>query len=106
MNPYALLPLCGFLANAIMGTIVLARNPRSKANRLYALLGIATAYWCLVKFARLMVDDLQAAQFLFAVSAPGWCLLPSVYLHFAITFTRGPKLARAPTLVSLAHALG
>jgi diguanylate cyclase (GGDEF)-like protein/PAS domain S-box-containing protein len=106
MNPYALLPLCGFFANAIMGTIVLARNPRSSANRLYALLGIATAYWSIVKFARWMVDDLQAAQFLFAVSAPGWCLLPSVYLHFAIVFTRGPKLTHAPTFVRVAHVVG
>jgi diguanylate cyclase (GGDEF)-like protein/PAS domain S-box-containing protein len=106
MNPYALLPLCGFFANVVMAIWVLARNPRSNANRLYALLGAATAYWSIVKFARWLVDDLEAARLLFAVSAPGWCLLPSLYLHFVIAYTRGPKLSRRPSLVNATHVVG
>jgi hypothetical protein len=51
VNLFALLPFAGFVANLALAAFVLARHPRAAANRLYALLTIAIAYWCILKFA-------------------------------------------------------
>ncbi|MEK6607026.1 MAG: diguanylate cyclase [Myxococcota bacterium] len=106
MNPYALLPLSGFLANCALAAAVFARNPRAQANRLYAMLALAIAYWSLLKFAWRLVGDAESAEILYRASAAGWCLLPSVYLHFVVAFTREGEPPRGPSRVRFAHAAG
>jgi diguanylate cyclase (GGDEF)-like protein/PAS domain S-box-containing protein len=106
VNLYALLPLAGFVCNVALAILVLGRHPRAAPNRLYALLATAIAWWSLVKFARLLGDDAAAAALLFAVSAPGWCLLPSMYVHFVVAFTGGDGARRTRRLLWAAHVAG
>ena len=106
MNAYALLPLSGFLVNVMLAIAVLARSPRARNNRLYAAIAVALAYWSLLKFARWLVADAQSAILLFQLSAFGWCLIPSLYLHFSAVFTRADQDPRMGKAIWAAHAVG
>ncbi len=106
MNPYALLPLSGFVVNLLLAVAIVARHPRALANRLYGLLCLALAYWSIVKFAWRLVPDEATASLMFRLSAPGWCLLPSIYLHFVVVFTRAPAKSLRARLPWFGHAAG
>ncbi len=106
MNPYALLPLSGFVVNLALAASVFARSPRALTNRLYAALALSLAYWCVLKFAWRLTGDEATATILFRASAPGWCSLATLYLHFVLEFTRVPgSPSRKAPLIAL-HTVG
>jgi diguanylate cyclase (GGDEF)-like protein/PAS domain S-box-containing protein len=108
VNPYALLPFVGFIANFALASFVLARNPRSPANRALALVALAVAFWAILKFAWRLSSDADAALLLFRVSAGGWCLLPSLYLVFVVALTMPDTLRsrRLRGVLSALHVIG
>ena len=106
MNPYALLPLSGFLANVALAGAVFARSPHDRPNRVYALLCLSIAWWSVFKFTRLLVQETEAALLLFQISAFGWCLLPSLYLHFVLAFTHRSEAPTGSWLTRSLHGVG
>lgn len=109
MNVWSLIPLVGFGANLLLAGLAIARNPKGKASRLAALFALAIAYWALVKFSWRLTDDTTAALVLYKASAFGWCMLPSIFLHFGARFVGAPgwvvRVGKAGHLVGLAFAL-
>ncbi len=106
MNLYALLPLSGFLANIVLAAVVYARSPRDRPNRILALLCLGLAFWSVLKFTRLLVDDHDAALLLFQISGLGWAFLPSLYMHFVVAYTRRSDLPSGSWILRASHGVG
>jgi len=85
-SSYALLSLLGFLTNLVLGTVILAVDPRNKLNRLYALVTYSIALWGLMKVGVVNSTTLDSAALYYRFSGIGWCLLPAFYIHFGSVF--------------------
>ncbi len=106
MNPYALLPLVGFIANFALAAAVFTKSPRDRPNRVYAVLCLCIGWWAVLKFARLLVTEDGAALLLFQVSAFGWCLLPSLYVDFVLSYVHRNEPPRVLSWMPVLHVAG
>ena len=91
-SSYGLLSLLGGLANLLLGTVILAIDPRNKLNRLYALCTYSIAWWGFMKVGVANSITLESAGLHYQLSAIGWCLLPAFYVHFGAVFVEKAHL--------------
>ncbi len=109
MNPWNainLLSLVSFVVNLVLGSVILARDPGRALNRIYAFITFILAWWAVTKLATGFASDAATAALTFRMSAPAWCLLTGLWLHFVLEFTG--TIGRRPVriLVALCHLAG
>jgi len=72
MKLYFLVPLLSCLASAMLGSAVLARDPRHPANRRFALLMLCAAFWAGCEVVWNTQQDAARALELVRLSSLGW----------------------------------
>lgn len=105
MGLHAAMTLASLLINLTLGCVVLFRDPRNKLNRLYGLLAFCIAYWALMKLNLATASSEETAGFFYQLSGPGWCLLPAIYLHFTLKFTKQEVAVRSRFTLPSAYAI-
>ncbi|MCX6744404.1 MAG: PAS domain S-box protein [Candidatus Parcubacteria bacterium] len=92
MNPYALLPLTGMLANLILAFYIIKKNSASLTNRLYGLAALSLTLWSLGNFLNYSATTLPAAFYWDKISTLGSALTVIFLLYFCLCFTKNKLL--------------
>ena len=87
-STHIVLTFASFIANLSLGLVILSINPKNRLNRIYAVFAFAVTWWSLMKLGQASSDTPERAFLFYQLSAPGWCLLPAVYIHFVAVFIK------------------
>jgi diguanylate cyclase (GGDEF)-like protein/PAS domain S-box-containing protein len=87
MNYYTILTFLAFGANLVLGFSVIFRDPKSRLNKIYSVLAFSITYWAIMKMNLTIAESKDIAILFYKISAPGWCLLPALFIHFTSSFT-------------------
>ena len=87
MNPYAVPSLLAFLVDVALVAFVLSANPKSRLNRVFALLISMVAAWGFGEFIWRASPNAETAALWMKIIAFSWCFLAGFYLHFALIFS-------------------
>ncbi len=88
---YTALLVVSLVANLLLASAILVLDPRNKLNRLYAILALCISHWALMKLGIAFSASGDTAALFFRLSSPGWCFMPTLFLHFALRFTASPR---------------
>ena len=94
MNYYVLLPLCGFIANIILGSYIIYRNPKNSLNIFFSLFLFAVSLWALGDFFVMTSSTVEMALLLNRVGAVGSSTMSVFLLHFLLIFTKNNFLSK------------
>ncbi len=91
MNIYAASSLLVFVIDICMGIYVIRRNPKEALSRVFLCMTCALAIWAFAYsfvYPAANLADKDFIWFWYRVAALGWCTVPSIYLHFALTLSQ------------------
>ncbi len=104
-TPYALVLFVSFAANLILGSVILSIDSKNPVNRVYAALTFSLSYWGLTQATTQISPTVETAELIFRISAPGWCMLPALYMHFILVFIDRFTRRRVKVLVVALYAV-
>jgi len=106
MNIFSLLAALACGVNLLLGFFVYSHGPRSKAHRLFLLMALFQAVWCLTGVVIFSAPDIETFLFWYLAGAPFYIGYYPLTLHFFLALTeqvRPPRWAPAalylPTLL-------
>jgi PAS domain S-box-containing protein len=102
---YEVQPLFSLLAYVLVSILVITRNPRARANRLFTLTMVTLSFWALGEFIMRNADNRSQAFIGAGVASVGWCLVGAVFLHFAIVLAGLKTGRRIRVLLACVYAL-
>lgn len=104
MDFFALSALVNAVTSAILGGVVLARDPKSRLYSLFSLFAFSVAIWSTFYFLwQLATNDHTALQYvqLFMAAA---VFIPFFYFHFVTVFTQQERELLVPTIIGYISA--
>jgi signal transduction histidine kinase len=105
MSFYFLIPLLSSLASAMLGSALLARDPRHPANRRFAVLMLCAAFWAGCEVVWNTRQEASVVLALVRLSALGWIWVGPLGLHLILELVperRGWPWRLLPALYALA----
>ncbi len=88
MSQHALVDLIATITKLFFAIYVFEKNPRNAVNRLWSLLILCLVIWGFGEFILRVSSQAQTAEVVNRISRIGFCVLPSLFLHFVLEFTR------------------
>ncbi len=71
-----------------LGVHVLILEPKSKLNRIYAVLSLSIAIWAFSYFFMYSEQDVQMYHMWHKIASLGYCTFAGMFLHFVLVFTK------------------
>jgi len=78
-------------------------KPTTRLNRIFVALCLACAWWAFCIAIMFPAPTFQTAWFWFRLSAPGWCIGPTLLLHFTLVLTEGRDHLRKSKIIPLLY---
>jgi signal transduction histidine kinase len=104
MTYHWVVPLTAALLNAVVGLLVLRKNPRAALNRVFAFCSLTIVFWNLNIFALYFLKTPEVALYWSAVFRVGTVMGGSAAAHMMITFSR-TRSRVVWTLLGVSYAL-
>ncbi len=93
----------GFFLIVSTGIFVLFKNPKSGANRVFAVFSLFVATWRFGDIFFISAPDYATAVLWFKVLSSGWAIIYPMFVHFILVLTGNPVFARRPALYALLY---
>jgi diguanylate cyclase (GGDEF)-like protein/PAS domain S-box-containing protein len=104
MNLLSLLSSFACFAYISLGVYTLKLEPRASLNRLLFAIMMSASVWALSYSFIYAAPRVEDCFFWHRVSSLGWCLIPSLFLHFSFVFSGREKHAPRKWLLPVIYA--
>ncbi|HEY9765278.1 MAG TPA: histidine kinase N-terminal 7TM domain-containing protein, partial [Chroococcales cyanobacterium] len=101
MSLFSLLSFFAFLVYLTLGIQVHRLDKKARLNGIFFALCLALAIWAFSTTFLFSAPNKETCWFWYRLSAFGWCLIPSLLLHFFLQLTSSKKMKRAWPLLYL-----
>ena len=88
MNYYSLLSFFASIFYAGLGIWVFSANKKGTPNRLFLFLSSCLFFWSFGNTFIYPETNRKMLEIWVRVAAPGWCIFPSLAIHFALLLTK------------------
>ena len=85
---YAFSGLLNFVTSIILILIILIKNPRPLANRIFVLFMSMVGFWSLFYFLWLTTQDRELVDFYLRTCMLGVVFMPSTFIHFVVSLLK------------------
>lgn len=103
MNPVLLVLVLSCLTAGVLGSVILARDPSQRSNRLLAAILGCSAYWSLCEILWNSSDDPEAVLWMIKFSSAGWIPLGPLALDIFVEVT-GNTRTRLQRIIPIAYS--
>lgn len=87
MYKFHLVPLFSAIINLLLGSLVIATNPKRRLNQLFFGLGVVLAWWNAAAYFHANTHTVENSLKLFRIGAIGVALLPAALYHLVLEAT-------------------
>ncbi len=95
----------GFVLVFATGILVLSKNPKASANRLFAVLSFSISIWSFGCIFFVSARDYDEAVFWFRILSSVWALAFPLFIHFVLVLTKNRVFAKKPWLYLFLYLL-
>lgn len=88
LNAYIITTFVSLVANLGLSIAVLTFDPKSKVNRMYALLTFSVTFWALMKLGQAFAATPETATLCYRIGGLCWVFLPLYYVHFVSAYMK------------------
>jgi len=103
MNPVLMVLILACFTAGVLGSVILARDPSQRSNRLLAAILGCSAYWSLCEILWNSSDDAETVLWLIKASSIGWIPLGPLALDIFVEVT-GNARARLHRILPIAYS--